>query len=192
MTQTNNDSALTRRRFVGVTGLTATSVLLTSHTRAAQTLPESIVSGTTPKDSLLQTLAPWLRQAARRAGLQVKARSLLVVIQQGFCLVSAPIAGLAHVDPVQMAQGGMQTSFFFMDAPDAGVSAGFYCSNIVAREITLGRIDVVAEYYQEHNLIDQRPGFAEVTSLFVPSDVEPSVVEGFTLDPDPAAAKRFK
>jgi hypothetical protein len=39
-------------------------------------------------------------------------------------------------------------------------------------------------------LIDRQPGFAIVTSLVAPPGASPVVIEGFTLDPNPAEARK--
>jgi hypothetical protein len=179
-----NDEGLTRRSFGRLASLGAASALLTPNPASAEPIEDQW-----PKHLTLQALGVWLAHAARRQGMRIDARHVLVVLQEGFSLVSAPIAGLSRVDPISMSQGGMRTSFFFMHAPDAGVPPDFYSTNIVAQAVTLGRIDVIAQFFRGTQLIDRRPGFAIVTSLFAPPDASPVVIEGLTLDPNPAEPK---
>jgi hypothetical protein len=180
-----SDEGLTRRKFGRLASLGAASALLTPN-------PAAAIDDQPPKRLTLEALGVWLGRAAHRQGMQIDARHVLAVLREGFTLVSAPMAGLSRVDPISMSRGGMRTSFFFMDALDAGVPAAFYSTNIVAQAITLGRIDVIAQFYRGTQLIDRRPGFAIVTSLFAPRDASPDVIEGFTFDPDPAEPAREK
>ena len=183
-----NDEGLTRRSFGRLASLGAASTLLIPNPAIAKPIGDQ-----SPTDLTLQALGVWLGHAARRQGMRIDVRHVLVVLQDGFTLVSAPMAGLSRVDPISMSQGGMRTSFFFMDAPDAGVPPDFYSTSIVAQaDAALGRIDVIAQFHRGTRLIDRRAGFAIVTSLLAPPDASPVVIEGFSLDPNPAEPAREK
>ncbi|RKG92851.1 hypothetical protein [Corallococcus terminator] len=160
------------RKFVQAFSLVAALVLTSTTAVAGERLAAYLPRLDAPKAPTLECTDPraQLHEAAKKAGVDINPEETVTVSKDGLTFAGSSIAGFEQV-PASALPEGVDFGFTFLDAPQAGIPAGYYKlrARAAAEDIQVG------EYRGEVDVIDasgkavaRLPATMQTSSVEVP------------------------